>query len=395
MIQRGLPIVLKDVVFILGMGRSGTSALTRVLSLCGGSLPQDLLGATVSNETGHWEPIRALESNDRFLAAYGSNWFDPTLRVQLANGEPRHRRSEFVSEIVDFLDSCPKQQTLIIKDPRITAIADCWFEAVERLGGSVRIVIAVRPAVSVIHSLSARDGLSLELSTALWLKYNVLAVMAARGRRHVFVGYDDLLSDWRRQLSRITAQLAVRLSVTLDDEIVAFLRSDLRHHVSNQEPAEVFGGTWVGKLNSALSLAARDIAIPDGVVDETYRALVDGRIDVQPAIVDFESRNSVGQRRIELELKNDKRVLTHLLDESRRTLDETRHALIQAKDELANTKSMLDGLELERDKLRTRLDALSSEFSEFRRLWPVKAAQLIMRRVGSPRDGRPKRSPVG
>ena len=33
-------------LFVLGLGRSGTSALTRVLSLCGAALPAGLLGAT-------------------------------------------------------------------------------------------------------------------------------------------------------------------------------------------------------------------------------------------------------------------------------------------------------------------------------------------------------------
>ncbi len=37
------------ILFVLGMGRSGTSALTRVLSLCGGTLPAKLVGANAGN----------------------------------------------------------------------------------------------------------------------------------------------------------------------------------------------------------------------------------------------------------------------------------------------------------------------------------------------------------
>ncbi len=51
-----------------GMHRSGTSALTRVLSLLGAALPQHILGAGPGNETGHWEPLRLVGYHDRMLA---------------------------------------------------------------------------------------------------------------------------------------------------------------------------------------------------------------------------------------------------------------------------------------------------------------------------------------
>lgn len=69
-------------LFVFGMGRSGSSALTRVLSLCGGALPEALVGATEHNPLGHWEPQRALEINDAFLGQHGASWFDPTLRLE-------------------------------------------------------------------------------------------------------------------------------------------------------------------------------------------------------------------------------------------------------------------------------------------------------------------------
>ena len=41
-----------NIIFILGMGRSGTSALARLLSLCGGRLPDELLPPNDANPTG-------------------------------------------------------------------------------------------------------------------------------------------------------------------------------------------------------------------------------------------------------------------------------------------------------------------------------------------------------
>lgn len=42
-------------LFVLGMGRSGTSALTRVLSLCGATLPVGMMGADEGNRRGYLE----------------------------------------------------------------------------------------------------------------------------------------------------------------------------------------------------------------------------------------------------------------------------------------------------------------------------------------------------
>ena len=64
-------------LFVLGMHRSGTSALTRVLNLLGMHLGDQLLGAREGNAAGHWEPIPVIELNERLLAALGRTWDDP------------------------------------------------------------------------------------------------------------------------------------------------------------------------------------------------------------------------------------------------------------------------------------------------------------------------------
>src|SRR5580693_2048191 len=68
-------------LFVLGFARSGTSALTRVLSLCGATLPPRLLGATARDPGGFWEPRAAVYLNGTILRRHGSAGFDPTLRL--------------------------------------------------------------------------------------------------------------------------------------------------------------------------------------------------------------------------------------------------------------------------------------------------------------------------
>jgi hypothetical protein len=55
---------------VLGMHRSGTSAITRVLSLLGAALPKHpMLSKT---EQDHWEPVRLVHVHDAMLEEAGS-----------------------------------------------------------------------------------------------------------------------------------------------------------------------------------------------------------------------------------------------------------------------------------------------------------------------------------
>ena len=66
---------------VLGMHRSGTSAVTRILNLLGADVgPEDDLLTEYDNPSGHWESKALVACNDRILAAFGRSWdFPPWL----------------------------------------------------------------------------------------------------------------------------------------------------------------------------------------------------------------------------------------------------------------------------------------------------------------------------
>src|SRR5438094_4158341 len=66
--------------FVLGMHRSGTSAVTRVINLLGVPLNvrADWLPETPQdNPRGFWESASLLEVNDAILATFGGTWMEP------------------------------------------------------------------------------------------------------------------------------------------------------------------------------------------------------------------------------------------------------------------------------------------------------------------------------
>ena len=70
----------KKVIIVLGMHRSGTSAVTRGLKALGVELGDNLMPPVANNnETGFWEDLDLNSLNEEILALVGSNWNSPCL----------------------------------------------------------------------------------------------------------------------------------------------------------------------------------------------------------------------------------------------------------------------------------------------------------------------------
>lgn len=260
---------MNTVVFVLGAGRSGTSVLTRILSLCGGNLPGHLMEGNGANPKGYWEPIEVLCLNTQFLLDHDTTWFDPTLTIQEEHVIDKSARDGFIKKICQFFETLQSAAPLIIKEPRITALGDLWTSAAQRAGFDVRVVIAVRRPVEVVLSLEAQ-GVRRELATILWLKYNLLAERYSRHLPRVFVEYSKLLEDWRSQLSRIERVIPIRTSAATERLVDDLVETALYRNRSDEPMQSSFGTAWVDELYSAFHLACGGEAVDSGLLDSLY-----------------------------------------------------------------------------------------------------------------------------
>jgi hypothetical protein len=283
----------RTALFVLGFGRSGTSALARVLSLCGAALPPGLLGATTDNPRGYWEPRAAIHLDEVILRHHGSSGYDPSLRAQEEGAFEVERNAAFVARIADYLATLPDAPLVVIKEPKMTALSGMWFEAARRAGFDVVTVIAVRHPREVIASLAKRAGRqnyvrdSPELTCAWWLKYTLLAEKNTRGLPRVFVEYANLLEDWRREVKRISVTLGVDLDTRHEDAIDEFLTTDLRHHRDLGPVTEPFGADWIAAVYDALSAAARDEPWDQSQLDRVYEAYRASEHGFRTALEDY------------------------------------------------------------------------------------------------------------
>ncbi|WP_082973725.1 sulfotransferase family protein [Mycobacterium sp. E2327] len=261
-------------MFVVGFARSGTSALTRVLSLCGAALPPRLFGAVKKHPAGYWEPREAHYLNGPFLRRHRSAGFDLTLRLQAEGAFDANEEAACIAKIRAYLTTLPAAPVVVIKDPKITVLSGMWFEAARQAGFDPMAVIAVRHPHESIESTTAAAGTSPEFGGALWLKYSLLAERNTRGLPRVFVEYANLMSDWRHEMKRISAALAIDLDTQEEPAIDEFLAPALRHHLHSGPVNEFLGSDWISATYEALSAAARDDPLDQSALDrvfETYR----------------------------------------------------------------------------------------------------------------------------
>lgn len=283
------------VVYVLGMHRSGTSAITRVLTLCGGSLPTDLLSANEANPRGYWEPLEAFNLNEEFLSQQGSSWDDPTLHLENKYVQPEER-ALFIERIRQFLLKSAGEKPLVIKDPRITILSEYWLEAAKTVGLEVKIVIPVRHPNEIAASLIARDKISPELASTLYVKYNLLAERKSRKYLRIFVGYENLLRNWRREVARVSEVLSLELRDRQDAGIDEFLSPDLHRQRDAGTPANwIFGINWMTSIHETLQAAANGAACDQESFDAIYQSFSALEFAFRRSVDEFRSRN--GQER--------------------------------------------------------------------------------------------------
>lgn len=265
----------KCIILIIGVGRSGTSAITRVLSLCGCVLPSSVVGASPINERGTWEPTDIWRMNEEFMFRHGTGYGDPSMRLEeLSIDDPEGE--SYIKKVQSFLSGLEQGKVSVIKHPYITELMRFWLEAASREGVSVKVVVPIRHPQEVLASIvTARSGHgitgSAELWSAFWLKCNLLAEHYSRNLPRIYIEYSSLLMNWRLQINRVSEALQIDLKPAVP-EIEEFLSADLCHHNMSVPVTEIFGYPWLTRVYAALSAVARDEEFDYESMDEIFDA---------------------------------------------------------------------------------------------------------------------------
>jgi hypothetical protein len=279
---------VRRALLVLGMHRSGTSALTGLIVRLGVDAPRTLHPPNEWNPLGYWESEPILDFHDRLLRAAGTSWDAWTPLNASSAAVPF--TSELTRLIAAEFGSAPM---FVVKDPRMCRLVPFWLQTLEASDIEPAAILIVRDPVEVSRSLATRDRLSAEFSVLMWLRHMLDAEHATRGLPRSIVGYHELLTDWRAVARRIAEDLHITWPCSPDtagEAIAQFVKPDLRHHVS--DTGDVHAGPpidrWATEARNALdqlrcgdpAQTAAGLAVLDEVrrqVDEA--GLVFGRAD--------------------------------------------------------------------------------------------------------------------
>jgi hypothetical protein len=186
--------IASHLVFILGMHRSGTSALTGMLAKAGFSAPSDLMPATVANPKGYWESLSIIRLNEDFIIEMESHW-SSSLSLPAGWIESIGARKWRTSLINIIAETYRGAELPTIKDPRFCKLImglEPWFES--RLIDT-SFMIPIRHPLEVINSLLQAEGIDLYKALRLWIKSIFMTEQATRGHRRKFISFDVLIQD--------------------------------------------------------------------------------------------------------------------------------------------------------------------------------------------------------
>jgi len=180
-------------LLVVGMHRSGTSAVTGALGYLGLAVPvaQDRWAPSPDNPD-HWESRALGNYDDALLERLGGTWDrppDPSLDWE---SDP-DLGIDGLGEAAEAAGKAfPNPGPVVWKDPRSCLLLPYWLA---RIPKPVAAVFIWRSPLSVARSLQARDGMHLADGVALWERYNRSAVAGLVGVDTFVLRYESIIED--------------------------------------------------------------------------------------------------------------------------------------------------------------------------------------------------------
>ena len=209
-------------IIVLGMHRSGTSLVTRLINMMGAYFgPETSVGEiTADNPKGFWERPEVFKLNEAILAANGCSWHDLirwNSEVTPAIPPPIMKTMQ---KIILGMDAF---RPWVLKDPRLCLLLPVWRPCLE-----VHITVIVhRNPMEIALSLQKRDGFALDKGLVLWERYTQGIIAHSRELPKIFVQHNQLLEHPVEACQSLYKQLTGlgvrRLALPSEREITAFI----------------------------------------------------------------------------------------------------------------------------------------------------------------------------
>jgi len=156
----------RQAILVLGMHRSGTSAVGGVVKALGVAGPKNLLAPRPDNPRGFFESAPLTEAHDAFLESGGSFWDDwRQFDSRIGSNTADSHRAKIKALLSHEFGNAP---LFFIKDPRICRFAGFTLSVLAELDIRPVAILPIRNPLEVAYSLMRRNHFSLSKSLLLW-----------------------------------------------------------------------------------------------------------------------------------------------------------------------------------------------------------------------------------
>ncbi len=262
-------------VLVLGMHRSGTSAVAASLQALGVYLGDRTMVGNEFNPKGYYEDMELTAVNNKLLGLAGRAWDSlalPDLRIEFAES--------YAGALLSARDIISRRfgghPIWAFKDPRTTRLLSFWLEVLQVERHRPALVVVLRHPASVSDSLAARDRMPRAKAMTLWLIHQAEALAAIDRHGGAVVDYDELIADPNGVLDRLAPFLGI--SIQQDSKNVrtihAFLATELCHsHYGASD--EAVGRDELGRLCWRLYLHLKARATEEKCAEDACALLSD------------------------------------------------------------------------------------------------------------------------
>jgi len=240
------------VICVLGMHRSGTSMLMRLLNICGVYIGEkdELYPDLTGNEKGHWESQEVLDINNKILKIFKGSYENPPNFSDGWEADPRLeklkiRAKEFIAKMND------KNEIWGFKDPRTCLTLPFW----KKLIPNMIYVIPIRKSMEIAMSLKKRNEFPLRKSFYLWIKYWIHILKNTENEVRYFTLFENFFWDWKSELEKII-EFVNHPKVSLkgkEKEIEEFITPSIYHEKTKDISAFNKNQDELNKDNEAIS----------------------------------------------------------------------------------------------------------------------------------------------
>lgn len=252
------PVLRPDPVFIIGMHRSGTSALSAALEALGLSVGKTVMNPDPEhgNPKGFYENQAIVDLHDKFFGQINWHWHKalPIRKRNFHGAIPRQFRQQVLDLMVEeFGSSRP-----LIKDPRLCGLLPLWRPLIDEYFSEAVFILPVRPPAEVASSLAKRDKLTLDHGLTLWAIHVLQAEKDSRGLKRILTTYEELLKDTPKLISSLAREL------NLPSERVPAITAGrvdpaLRHHMGIGLPMDYAHRDLIHAIDETLARKDRNM----------------------------------------------------------------------------------------------------------------------------------------